>query len=617
MLERARYRPAVIVLSAIVALSGSLQIFGALNDAPTFDESAHIPAGYSYVRYFDYRLNHEHPPFVKVLSGLGMLALRPSFPVQSDAWTKDINGQWRAGSEFLYDSGNNAEELVFFARLGPVFLTLLTVLLLYIVSGYFVGINWALLPTFLFAFTPTILSHGHYVTTDIGSAFGVLIAFLFFFKYRETPTTKRLLLAGAAFGLAQLTKFSNILLGPIFVALIAIEWLAWLYINYRKLPTGEKMRRALIALYCDCRGLLFLFLTGGILVYIFYLVFAWNYPVEFLERDMQSVLNSFNPPLIKDVVIWLADIPFLKPLVVYLFGVLSVLQRAAGGNAAYFLGELSGQGWWYYFPAIYALKEPIPILLLLGAGFLAAIFRLRIRINSLAEYITLSFSNFAIGTFVFLYWLNSILSPLNIGVRHIIPTLPFIYILAAISLKKWFGSGTLLPFLGQPQGTINLFNRKLSLKAGLLAICLIWLSGEVASVTPNYLSYFNEFRGGTANGYRIATDSNYDWGQDLYRLRSFVEKNNIEKIAVDYFGGGRPEYSLPGKAVHWWSSRGNPQTENIEWLAVSANTLSGALGKPLPGFSRKSEDEYRWLQNIRDPWMPDGRAGYSIFIYRL
>ena len=34
-------------------------------DAPIVDETAHIPAGYSYVAYHDYRLNPEHPPIVK------------------------------------------------------------------------------------------------------------------------------------------------------------------------------------------------------------------------------------------------------------------------------------------------------------------------------------------------------------------------------------------------------------------------------------------------------------------------------------------------------------------------------------------------------------------------
>ena len=112
-------------------------------------------------------------------------------------------------------------------------------------------------------------------------------------------------------------------------------------------------------------------------------------------------------------------------------------------------------------------------------------------------------------------------------------------------------------------------------------------------------------------------DSNYDWGQDLKRLEKFVEKNKIDKIAVDYFGGGNPKYYLKNKAVYWWSAKGNPKEEGIEYLAVSINTLQGAFGKLHPGQFRKPEDEYQWLKALKNPYQPDFKAGTSIFIYKL
>ena len=40
------------------------------------------------------------------------------------------------------------------------------------------------------------------------------------------------------------------------------------------------------------------------------------------------------------------------------------------------------------------------------------------------------------------------------------------------------------------------------------------------------------------DGYEYATDSNFDWGQDLKRLKIWLERIlNRKKIAVDYFGG--------------------------------------------------------------------------------
>ena len=54
------------ILTIMLALSVSL----ALGDAAIMDEVAHIPSGYSYIRYHDYRLNPEHPPLLKDLAGI-------------------------------------------------------------------------------------------------------------------------------------------------------------------------------------------------------------------------------------------------------------------------------------------------------------------------------------------------------------------------------------------------------------------------------------------------------------------------------------------------------------------------------------------------------------------
>ena len=121
-------------------------------------------------------------------------------------------------------------------------------------------------------------------------------------------------------------------------------------------------------------------------------------------------------------------------------------------------------------------------------------------------------------------------------------------------------------------------------------------------------------------------------GQDLLALKRWVNQRNdndddnddIKRIAVDYFGGGSPRYELGTRAESWWSSRGNPKTQGIEWLAVSVNSLQSSVQPAAPGFNRKPEDEYSWLTATRPKPSgpgalpePDYRAGTSIFIYRL
>lgn len=48
----------------------------------------HSPAVYSYVMTNDFRLNQEHPPFIKLLSRLGLLSVRPELPLDSEGWQK-------------------------------------------------------------------------------------------------------------------------------------------------------------------------------------------------------------------------------------------------------------------------------------------------------------------------------------------------------------------------------------------------------------------------------------------------------------------------------------------------------------------------------------------------
>jgi len=313
-----------------------------------------------------------------------------------------------------------------------------------------------------------------------------------------------------------------------------------------------------------------------------------------------------------------------------MFGLLSVGQRAAGGNAAYFLGELSGDGWWYYFPVMYLLKEPLPILLLLAIGLFYLISKvigpILKRKRKLLDLIELNFAETSMLLFTAGYWLYSISTPLNIGVRHILPTIPFIYILATAGVKNFF-TPKFEAYRSQAGQRIKAFISRIaniSLKLAVLVALLIWFVAEIAFSYPFYLSYYNQFAGGTLNGYRYATDSNYDWGQDLGRLEEWVERNNVDKIAIDYFGGGNPKYYLGDKAEFWWSARGNPRQDGIEWLAVSINSLEGAFGKTTQNYERKMEDEYKWLGEIKPPSgglgaipTPDARVGTSIFLYKL
>jgi len=178
---------AIWTLALICIASFSLMLSASRTDSAIDDELAHIPAGYGYVHELDYRLNPEHPPLVKALAMLPVLFLNPTFPTTSTAWTAELNGQWDMGTAFLYESGNDANAIIQTARIFPILITILTLILLYFLARKLMGNWWALLPAALFGLSPTVLAHGHYVTTDVGAAFGITLATYFFLTFMEAP----------------------------------------------------------------------------------------------------------------------------------------------------------------------------------------------------------------------------------------------------------------------------------------------------------------------------------------------------------------------------------------------------------------------------------------------
>ncbi|MEE8131444.1 MAG: glycosyltransferase family 39 protein, partial [Candidatus Paceibacterota bacterium] len=524
-----------------------LMLNASVQESATMDELAHIPAGYGYVRYLDYRLNPEHPPLVKAISAAPLLFLDIEFPLNKTSWQQDVNGQWTAGTQFLYELGNDADKIINWVRLGPMLLTIILVVFIYVWARELIGRWWALLPTFLFSLSPTVLSHGHYVTTDMGAALGIFLATYYFIKFLFKPSRKHLIWAGLAFGIAQLMKFSAVLLIPFFIFLIIIFFI-W--------KINLEPRKVVLHAFKYAGWLIAIFIIGYALVYAAYFLFTFNYPVEKQISDTEFILSSFaggpDPTIetcnslrcLAEVNIYMAGNKVLRPVGQYMLGVLMVIQRSGGGNTAYFLGEVSASGWWNYFPVVFALKESIPSLILIGLAFLlgswSIIKKLKIqnsKFKIFMDYLGTHFAEFSMLAFVIFYWLYSIKSPLNIGIRHILPTMPFIYILSAGALKKWVNRET--------TESENLWKRitnvvlnfiKSSFKSVVIAVLIIWYLIEVLFAFPYYISYFNQFGGSTENGYQYVVDSNYDWGQDLKRLKKFTEENLApnEKIAVDY-----------------------------------------------------------------------------------
>lgn len=571
-----------LLVGLVIIVSFVLAFFSMKDISLTMDELAHIPAGFSYLYKNDYRLNPEHPPLIKDLSALPLLFLNLNFPENHPSWREGVNNQWWFGNQFMFKSGNDPDKIMFFARIPMIIVMVLFSLFVYFYAKKLFGQKFAFIGLIFSAFSPTILAHGRLVTTDVGAAFGVLLATYFWIRFLKEPDLKNVILSGIILGAVLLIKFSLILLLPFFFIITAL----WLF-----LKEGLKIKAYL--LYLGKIALIGI-VAVVLIIWPFYYFHTFNYPQEKQIQDTQEILASSPWKPLASLCLILARHNFTRPLAQYLLGLLMATQRVSYGNTVYFLGTVSGGGIKYYFPLVFLMKVPLSIILLMI--FLLGFYLIKIReikrIN-LKNCLIRNFDLLAFLCFFFLYWAVSILGNLNIGVRHLLPIFPFTYLLIIAGLKDIHQKTK-----GKKRKIFSLF----------VGLSLFWYLLSSLLAFPHYLSYFNEAFLGPKNGYKYVVDSNYDWGQDLKRLQKFVERNNISKIYVDYFGGDDVEYRLQKR----WQ-KFNPQKEKPKgWLAVSATFLQGGRGRPIRGFDQPT-GYYKWL----DKYQPIARAGNSIFIYYI
>ena len=447
---------------------------------------------------------------------------------------------------------------------------------------------------------PIFLGHNHYVTTDLGIAAFSVFAFYFFAKYLKTPNWKTTILAGVFLGLAQLAKFSAVLIFPIFGLTLLIS----IFFRKERLPvsfwgSGKIKKFWLQKFYHYAVSFLLVFIICFAIVWIVYEANIYKMPTEKIHQLIDTQLYGGAKNIAANPLHKMANNTLLRPYAQYLTGFFMVFGRVEGGNTTYFFGQVTNQSFREYFPIVFLIKEPVPtLLLLLSALAIAIYFILR---NNLADfpkhiwknaknYLSDHIAEISMLLFIALYTYVSITGNLNIGFRHLFPILPFMYILISKEII------TLCNRLrGKVRTTYSL----------IIALLVLWLIAETAFVYPYYLAYFNETIGGSKNGYKYVTDSNVDWGQDLKRLQKFVDENNIDKIRVDYFGGGDVIHYLGDRAVIWHSDSGREPG----WYAISATFLQNSLYYKIT----QGKPDYDWLRERA----PCAAVGHSILIYKI
>ncbi|MGH3942226.1 MAG: ArnT family glycosyltransferase [Pseudonocardiaceae bacterium] len=574
------------------------------DDSATVDEVAHISAGYSYLHYGDYRLNPEHPPLIKDLAGLPLQFMDLNFPDKDAAWTTETNGQWGSGRSFIYHIGNDAQAILYWARLPILLLAVSFGIVLYRFVSHRWGKAVALVALAFYALSPNIIAHAHYVTTDLGALVFMFLALMGYIRFIERPNLLNLSLLSLGLAGAQLVKFSSIVLYPILLLITIGVVIVW------KRPQSWISRARIYV-----GGLVAASALSIIWVWIYYIPHVIYMPADIQEQLISGMLNGRVAGL-SDNLIALSHYVALKPFVQYLLGLAMVYGRATGGSITYFNGQVSDQSFHLYFPELFVIKTQIPFLVL---GLIAlSLMLIRVYRRGLVQEIGVMIREqlplCTLGFFAFCYFAISVAGNLNLGIRHILPVFVPFFVLVAVA-------------------TVSLIRRPADIRwrvvsTGALATLLVWYAAATFWIYPSFTAYFNELIGGPANADKYVADSAVDWGQDLVRLKHFVDSHpEIEKLALDYFGGGEPRYYFCERAYDGqgrliatvdgydcsqsvyepWRSDQAPYPG--QYIAVSETYLQNDRWYS----AQRGDKGYEYLLNMQ----PVAKIGYSIYLYKL
>lgn len=517
------------------------------------DEPAHLTSGYLALTQHDLRVNREHPPFVKILAALPLVPLHPVVPPDPPgaAPRGSEDYEFDASRRFLYQA-NDADRLLSYARLSIVGLTLLAALALYLWARAVLGPLPALAALAMMVFEPNILAHGRLVTTDMGATLFTLATIACLeraLNRRESPFGAWWLSTGLFLGLGLISRFSCVLLIPVMAVIAAL--------------IGKDRPAIRLKGLCVSLGIALIVVNGA--------YGLGNGGVTLFPLAADPV----SGPLVTEPLASMTASPLMRwtPLPLprlYLEGLdLARWKNSHVEGPGYLNGVISADGWWSWFLMALAMKTTLPLLILSAAGFILLVAGARAR-GGVERLVMLMVPFFG------LLALTTALSRAQIGLRYILPVVPFLCLAAGFAV-----------------GEMRRRSRGLALA---LAVPLIaWHAWAALSVYPYHLAYFNEAAGGPSRGFQHLVDSNLDWGQDLVGLKRYMTRQQIPSVHLYYFGTADPAYYGIEQAP---AGTGG-------YFAVSATHLAGVY-LPDPGY----------LAPFRE-MAPTATIGHSILVYHL
>lgn len=333
-------------------------------DSATDDEPAHLTAGYLKLTQGSVEFYRYNPPLGDCLLAVPLLFARIHLPAN---WRSESN-PWNVGKAMLYGSGNDADRVLFLARL-PALACFIALSLLAAWAAWRTTRSElaAVVAYVLTAFCPNLIAHGRLATNDIELTLFLFIAALLLINWVKRPSWRNSAFASIAVAAALLTKVSALILAP---------WLLLLLWPHRREWKTYVTRAGMLAAFVAAE------------MALFYIALMRRL---FVSAPFREYAATF------DVIHQFVSRGFPKP--------------------QYLAGAFSTSGWWYYYSVAFLLKTTLPALLLIVLAAAGAVY-----LRKLPG---------ALSLFVALYAIAAMTSSLALGLRYLLPIYPFLYVIAA------------------------------------------------------------------------------------------------------------------------------------------------------------------------------------------
>ena len=355
----------------------------------------------------------------------------------------------------------------------------------------------------LLACEPSLLAHASLATTDVALAACVLALVYHFRAGREVRWPRRVAVPMLWFAAAVLSKASAVAIAPLCLLAAEAEWRRSVAPRRQETAAPPALRGAAVAgpqpaprAMSDLTWII----SGGMLLVFVYCGSDWRPEPSFVAwaDELPAQANVREPMQ------WLAQ--HLRIFSNAGEALVRQVRHNIRGHGAFLLGQVAPRALWYYFPVLLTIKLSEPLLLALP---LVAVLHRRALANwpvMLAAALTLYSVTFRV----------------QLGVRMVLPIIVFGAVGAAAALAE--------------TARVARSGWRRTAAAVFAAAAVLWNAANGLAAWPDGLVYVNRFWGGSADGFRLVSDSNYDWGQGVKALRRWQQERGIDTLALWYFG---------------------------------------------------------------------------------